>query len=69
MVILRLKPWDQRAGKGENVKAVIGKLFAKTSGIRDAKVISCFPHFLKTSSESIDFTELIFENGCPDGYI
>jgi len=23
-----------------------------------------FPHFLKMSSESIDFTEFIFENGC-----
>jgi hypothetical protein len=34
-----------------------------------AEVTPCFPHFLKTSSESIDFTALIFENGCPEGYI
>jgi len=26
---------------------------------------SCFTHFLKTCSESIDFTGWGFENGCP----
>jgi HAE1 family hydrophobic/amphiphilic exporter-1 len=39
MVILRLKPWAQRSGKGQDVQAIIGKMFAKTSGIRDARVI------------------------------
>lgn len=39
MVIMRLKPWDQRSGKGQDVQSVIGKMFAKTAGIRDAKVI------------------------------
>ncbi len=28
---------------------------------------TCFTHFLKTCSESIDFTGLSFENGCPAG--
>ncbi len=28
---------------------------------------SCFTHFLKTCPESIDFTGLGFENGCPAG--
>jgi HAE1 family hydrophobic/amphiphilic exporter-1 len=39
MVILRLKPWAQRSGKGQDVQTIIGKMFAKTSGIRDARVI------------------------------
>jgi HAE1 family hydrophobic/amphiphilic exporter-1 len=39
MVIMRLKPWAQRSGKGHDVQTIIGKMFAKTSGIRDAKVI------------------------------
>lgn len=39
MVIMRLKPWSARGGKGEDVTSIIGKMFAKTSGIRDAKVI------------------------------
>ncbi len=43
MVIMRLKPWDERSGKGEDVQAVIGQMFAKTGGIRDAKVIFFAP--------------------------
>jgi HAE1 family hydrophobic/amphiphilic exporter-1 len=43
MVIMRLKNWKQRTGKGQDVQAVIGKMFAKTAGIRDAKVIFFAP--------------------------
>ena len=43
LVIMKLKPWDQRKKKGEDVKAIIGQLFAKTSGIRDAKIIFFAP--------------------------
>ncbi|WP_207423958.1 efflux RND transporter permease subunit [Desertivirga brevis] len=39
MVIMRLKPWAQRTGKGQDVQAIIGQMFARTGGIRDAKVI------------------------------
>ena len=39
MVIMRLKPWAERGGKGQDVTSVIGKMFAKTAGIRDARVI------------------------------
>lgn len=39
MVIMRLKPWAQRGEKGADVTSLIGTMFAKTSGIRDAKVI------------------------------
>ena len=43
MVIMRLKNWDQRGGKGQDVQSIIGKLFAKTAGIRDAKIIFFAP--------------------------
>jgi HAE1 family hydrophobic/amphiphilic exporter-1 len=43
MVIMRLKPWAERGGKGQDVQAIIGKLFAKTGGIRDARVIFFAP--------------------------
>ena len=43
MVIMKLKPWDERKNKSQEVKAIIGQLFAKTSGIRDAKVIFFAP--------------------------
>ncbi|MEI6949530.1 efflux RND transporter permease subunit [Paraflavisolibacter sp. H34] len=39
MVIMRLKHWHDRKGKGDDVQTIIGQMFAKTAGIRDAKVI------------------------------
>ena len=43
MVIMKLKPWSERTPKEQGVKAIIGKLFAKTSGMRDARVIFFAP--------------------------
>ena len=40
MVISRLKPWDER---NRDVKAIIGELFAKTAGIKGAKIIFFAP--------------------------
>ena len=39
MVIMRLKPWAQRDGKGQDVTSIIGQMIGKTAGIRDAKII------------------------------
>jgi HAE1 family hydrophobic/amphiphilic exporter-1 len=43
MVIMRLKPWNQRENKGEDVQSIIGQMFGKTAGIRDARVIFFSP--------------------------
>ncbi|HEX8325995.1 MAG TPA: efflux RND transporter permease subunit [Hymenobacter sp.] len=43
MVIMRLKNWEQRTEKGQDVQSIIGQLFAKTAGIRDAKIIFFAP--------------------------
>lgn len=43
MVIIKLKNWNQRTKKGEDVQAVIGRLFALTSSIREAKIIFFAP--------------------------
>ena len=40
MVITRLKPWNERE---RDVKAIIGELFAKTAGIKGAKIIFFAP--------------------------
>nr|WP_294895391.1 efflux RND transporter permease subunit [uncultured Pedobacter sp.] len=40
MVIARLKPWDQRT---RDVKTIIGELFAKTAGMKEAKIIFFAP--------------------------
>lgn len=47
MVIMRLKPWAERKGKGQDVKSLIGQMFAKTSGIRDARVVFFAPPTLQ----------------------
>lgn len=39
MIIMRLKHWDERKKEGQDVQSIIGKMFAKTSGIRDAKIV------------------------------
>ena len=43
MVIMKLKPWDQRKGKGQDVKSIIGKMFGSVSTIREAKIIFFAP--------------------------
>ncbi|MDF3077952.1 MAG: hydrophobe/amphiphile efflux family transporter [Sphingobacteriaceae bacterium] len=43
MVIMRLKPWAQRTGKGQDVQSVIGQMTAKSSALRDAKVFFFAP--------------------------
>ncbi|MCF2487748.1 efflux RND transporter permease subunit [Dyadobacter sp. CY347] len=43
MLVMRLQPWAERGGAGQDVQALIGKLFAKTGGIRDAKIIFFAP--------------------------
>ena len=47
MVVMRMKPWDQRKGKGQDIQSIIGRLFAATSGIRDAKIIFFAPPTLQ----------------------
>ncbi len=47
LIIMKLKPWSERTGKGQDVKSIIGQLFAKTSGIRDATVIFFAPPTLQ----------------------
>lgn len=39
MIIVKLKPWAERAGKGQDVTSVIQELFKRTAGIKDARVI------------------------------
>lgn len=43
MVIMKLKPWDERKGKGQDVKSIIGKMFGSVSSIREAKIIFFAP--------------------------
>ncbi len=43
MVISSLKPFNERKGEGQDMNSVIGKLYAATSQIKDAKIIIFTP--------------------------
>lgn len=43
MVIMKLKPWDERTSKEDQVQAVIGQVYARTADIKDATVFAIAP--------------------------
>ncbi len=43
MLIMRLHPWAERTGEGQDVQSIIGKMFAKTANINSAKIIYFAP--------------------------
>ena len=43
MLILKLKPWDERPGQEDNVQSVIGQVYGRTGDIKDATVFAISP--------------------------
>ena len=43
MVVVRLKPWDERTGKGQDVQSVVKKLFGRTATQKNARIIFFAP--------------------------
>ena len=43
MLILKLKPWDERPCDEDNVQSVIGQVYARTADIKDASVFAISP--------------------------
>lgn len=43
MFIIKLKPWDERPGRADNVQAVIGQIYGRTADIKDASVFAMSP--------------------------
>ncbi len=39
MIIIKLKPWAERKGKGQDVASIVQELFKRTSVVKDAKVL------------------------------
>ena len=60
MVILKLKPWEEREG---GINEVIGKLFAKTSGIRDASIFFISPPTIQGFGQSGGFEFQLQDQG------
>lgn len=57
MVIVKLKPWAERTGKGQDIQSIIGQLFEKTSSIREARIIFFAPPTIRGfgSSDGFEF--------------
>lgn len=53
--ICKLKDWDKRTGKGEDVKSVIDTLYKKTSKIKDAKILILAPPMIPGYSATNGF--------------
>ena len=53
--VLRLKDWGEREGEGESVQEVVGSLFAKTAGLKDAKIFFFSPPSVRGFGNSTGF--------------
>ena len=40
MIVVKLKPWDERTKKEDQVQAVIGQIYARTADIKDATIFA-----------------------------
>ena len=43
MIIVKLKPWDERTAKEDQVQAVVNQIYARTADIKDATVLAIAP--------------------------
>ncbi|CAM3804714.1 efflux RND transporter permease subunit [Mucilaginibacter galii] len=55
MMLIKLKPWDKRGGKGSDITSVTGKLFGMTGNIKGARIIFFAPPTLQGFGTSNGF--------------
>jgi HAE1 family hydrophobic/amphiphilic exporter-1 len=55
MIVIKLKPWDQRKEKGQDLTSLTGKLFGMSSGIKTAQVLFFAPPTLQGFGNSNGF--------------
>jgi HAE1 family hydrophobic/amphiphilic exporter-1 len=55
MVVIKLKPWENRGGKGQDLTSLTGKLFGMTAGIKSAQVLFFAPPTLQGFGNSNGF--------------
>ncbi|RKR14948.1 HAE1 family hydrophobic/amphiphilic exporter-1 [Maribacter vaceletii] len=64
--VLRLKNWAEREGEGESVSEVVGSLFAKTAGLKDAKIFFFTPPSVRGFGNSTGFEMNLQSKGADD---
>lgn len=62
LMIFKLKPWDERKNKGQNVRDVVNELFQRTAGIRDGNVIFFVPPTVSGFGSSDGFELRVKDN-------
>lgn len=55
MIVIKLKSWDERTGKGQDINSITNKLFAMTSKIKSADIIFFAPPTLQGFGTSSGF--------------
>ncbi len=55
MYIVKLKDWDDRPEKSDNVNAVIGQIYARTADIKDAQIFAVAPPMITGYGSSSGF--------------
>ncbi|HLR00476.1 MAG TPA: efflux RND transporter permease subunit [Sphingobacterium sp.] len=55
MVIVKLRPWEERKKKGQDIQSIIGKLSEKTNSIREARIIFFAPPTIRGFGTSDGF--------------
>ncbi|MFT3980798.1 MAG: multidrug efflux RND transporter permease subunit [Ferruginibacter sp.] len=65
-MFVRLKPWDERKGKGQDVQAVIGKIMGSTKDIKEARIIPIAPPAIPGLGATAGFSFQLQQKGTTD---
>lgn len=65
-MFVRLKKWDERKGKGQDVQAVIGKIMGVTKDIKEARVIPIAPPAIPGLGATAGFSFQLQQRGTAD---
>ena len=56
MAIIKLKDWDERPNKEDDVNAVIGQIYGRTADIKDAQIFAVAPPMISGYGTSTGFS-------------
>ena len=65
-MFVRLKPWDERKGKGQDVQAVIAQIIQNTADIKEARVIPIAPPAIPGLGATAGFSFQVQQKGTTD---
>ncbi len=65
-MFVRLKPWSERTGKGQDVQSVIGKIMGITSDIKEARILPIAPPAIPGLGATAGFSFQLQQKGTTD---